>query len=37
VGYPARQVTLTMPCAMGKYAVTFLQYDRYVWAQKRNA
>ena len=27
-----REVTLTHPCDMGRYEVTFLQYDRYVWA-----
>lgn len=30
-----REVTLDKPFALGKYEVTFLQYDYYVWDQKR--
>lgn len=29
---PAREVTLTAPCEMGRYEVTFQQFDQYVWA-----
>ena len=30
----ARVVKITEPCAMGKFAVTFWQYDYYVWAHR---
>ena len=29
---PAHEVTLNQPCAMGLHPVTFLQFDRFVWA-----
>ncbi len=29
---PSHQVDVPHPCAMAKYPVTFLEYDRYVWA-----
>jgi formylglycine-generating enzyme required for sulfatase activity len=32
---PARQVTIGRPFTMGKYEVTFLQYDTYVWHMRR--
>lgn len=32
---PAHEVTLAQPFAMGKHEVTFLQYDYYVWNQRR--
>lgn len=31
----ARPVTVDKPYSLGKYEVTFLQYDYYVWDQKR--
>ena len=30
----AKEVELAQPCAMGKTAVTFLQYDHYVWSER---
>lgn len=33
---PVHQVTFSKPFYMGKYEVTFLQYDRYVWEQQNN-
>ncbi|MBU0655215.1 MAG: formylglycine-generating enzyme family protein [Gammaproteobacteria bacterium] len=39
VGYggevPAHEVTLTRPFQLGKYEVTFMEYDYYVWDQQR--
>jgi len=32
---PAHEVTINQPFAMGKHEVTFLQYDYYVWSQRR--
>jgi len=29
---PAREMPMDKPCAMGRFAVTFAEYDRYVWA-----
>lgn len=29
---PAEEVTLSKPCAIGKYEVTFEQYDYFVWS-----
>jgi len=29
---PAREMPMDQPCAMGRFAVTFAEYDRYVWA-----
>jgi len=28
----AREMPMDKPCAMGRFAVTFAEYDRYVWA-----
>lgn len=33
---PAREVTISQPFRMGKYEVTFLEYDSYVWRVQRN-
>ena len=30
---PAQEVVLIQPCAIARHLVTFLQYDRFVWAQ----
>jgi formylglycine-generating enzyme required for sulfatase activity len=37
LGYeiPAHEVTLTQPFQLGKYEVTFMEYDYYVWDQQR--
>lgn len=32
---PAHEVTLTKPFQLGKYEVTFMEYDYYVWDQQR--
>jgi formylglycine-generating enzyme required for sulfatase activity len=32
---PAHEVTLTQPFQLGKYEVTFMEYDYYVWNQQR--
>ncbi len=32
---PAHEVTLTRPFQLGKYEVTFMEYDYYVWDQQR--
>ena len=32
---PAHEVTLTQPFQLGKYEVTFMEYDYYVWDQQR--
>ena len=32
---PAREVTIARSFAMGKHEVTFLQYDYYVWSERR--
>jgi hypothetical protein len=34
-GTPAHEVTLTRPFQLGKYEVTFMEYDYYVWDQQR--
>ena len=33
---PAHEVTLTKPLQLGKYELTFMQYDYYVWDQQRH-
>lgn len=32
---PAHEISLKKPFLLGKYEVTFFEYDYYVWAQKR--
>ncbi len=32
---PAHEVSIAQPFTMGKHEVTFLQYDYYVWSQRR--
>ena len=32
---PAREITIARPFTMGQYEVTFLQYDYYVWSERR--
>lgn len=32
---PAREVTILQPFSIGKYEVTFLEYDAFVWHMKR--
>jgi formylglycine-generating enzyme required for sulfatase activity len=34
IGFPATQGTLQEPFALGKYEITYLQYDYYVWSQQ---
>lgn len=33
-GYPPKQVMISKPFALGKYEVTYEQYDYYVWQQQ---
>lgn len=34
IGYPPTEATLTQPYALGRYEVTYQQYDYYVWTQR---